>query len=175
MFFLIASFINTLNRRAKIQRTPLGNHDCSVEGGASGRVDICRSKWILQRRVQQSVTLLGVELEVLHDLAEGLLILDDPGHGKQSSNFSFQPTDWLPSEQLTWGDLAALTPAWSPESSPDSRPPQGGPGHAAEPAAAWPSVREERCEDVYSNIGARTGSTNSQKVSDKCSKGWSGV
>lgn len=54
------------------------------------------------------------------------------------------------------GDLAVLTPAWSPGSSPDSRPPPGGPGLAAWPAAAWPSVREGRCEDVCSNIFTRT-------------------
>lgn len=68
-----------------MQRSPLGNQDCSREGGAGGRVDTRCSRWKLRWRVELSVTLLTVELEVLHDLAEGLFVLDDPGYGKHTN------------------------------------------------------------------------------------------
>lgn len=82
-----------IHQHLKMQTSPLGNQDCSREDGASGGVDTRCSRLETaaeSRAVSQSVTLLRIELEVLHDLAEGLFVLDDPGRRENSSGFRAQ-------------------------------------------------------------------------------------
>lgn len=157
-----------LHRHLQMQRSPLGNQDCSREGGASGGVDMrCtgrKLRWEAEPSVSQSPSSESNLKSCRISLRASLfLMILEPGNTPGSTTLC---SNSLTEEWNTWrvGGFTLLTPAWSLGSSPDSCPPPGGPGPAAWPAAAWPSVRGRRCEGSDSAWGGALWDKRSSKT-----------